>query len=190
MRHPDRINCDLIAFSQIAGVRLALALTLLGFGAGLLALKPVLAQGKKPAPHFYPTSSVWSSVRPVVAAQGDRVQRAGHERITLVGSLNRKGTVSTLQIIRELPGLMRADEVGGKNKTLIYDLTSLKGSSAVDNDDEDLAESIDDDTVETFLARFGPQSSVRHLGDRFKVKGESGFGSEVDIYEVAAPINL
>src|SRR5262249_29974060 len=66
----------------------------------------------------------------------------------------------------------------------------LKGSSAVDNDDEDLAESIDDDTVETFLARFGPQSSVRHLGDRFKVKGESGFGSEVDIYEVAAPINL
>lgn len=154
-----------------------------------IALTPAArAQNKKATPQYFALETVSSSVRPVAAALGDRVQRPGKERLVTLGSLNRKGAVSTLQIVREMPGFLRVDETGGRNKSLISDLTPLSGSSAVDDDDEDLAETLDNDTAETFLAKFAAGATVRRLGDRFKVKGESGFGAEVDIYEVVAPV--
>lgn len=141
-------------------------------------------------PRYYPIHSVISPVRQIVNALGDRVQKPGKERVIMTGSLNRTGVVSTVQIILELPGLLRIDEQGGKGKSIVFDLGSLKGASAVDDDDEGLAESIENDTAEVFLGKLGPGASVRRLGDRFKVKGETGFGSEVDIYEVVSSVGV
>ncbi len=141
-------------------------------------------------PRYYPVHSVVSPVRQVVTALGDRVQKPGNERVIMTGSLSRSGVSSTAQIILEMPGLLRIDETGGKGKSLVYNLGSLMGASAVDDDDEGLAESFQNDTAETFLSKFGPGSSVRHLGDRFKVKGETGFGAEVDIYEVVSSVGV
>jgi hypothetical protein len=134
--------------------------------------------------------TVSSSVRQIVAALGDRVQRAGKERVVMTGTLSRKGATSALRIVRETPGYLRIDETGGKNKSVAFDLTELKGKTAIDDDDEDLAEMLESDTAENFLLQFAPGSSVRKLGDRFRVKGETGFGSEVDVYEVVAPVLL
>ncbi len=153
----------------------------------LLPAQSVQANQK---PRYYPVHSVISPVRQIVNALGDRVQKPGNERVILTGSLNRSGLVSTVQIIFEMPGLLRIDETGGKGRSLVYDLGSLKGNSAVDDDDEGLAESIQNDTAEAFLGGLGPGSSVRHLGDCFKVKGETGFGAEVDIYEIVSSIGV
>lgn len=153
----------------------------------LLPAQSVQANQK---PRYYPVHSVISPVRQIVNALGDRVQKQGNERVIMTGTLNRSGVVSNVQIIFEMPGLLRIDETGGKGRSLVYDLGSLKGTSAVDDDDEGLAESIQNDTAESFLGEFGSGSSVRHLGDRFKVKGETGFGAEVDIYEAASSIGV
>jgi hypothetical protein len=153
-------------------------------------LQPIFAQPVLPKARYFAPYTVSSPVRQIVIALGDRVQRPGKERLTLTGSLNQQGTISQIQIIRELPGLLRIDESGGKNKSLAFDGTTLNGSSATDAGDEDLAETLESDTAESFLAKFGPGASVRRLGDRFKVKGETGFGSQVDIYEVVSPVTL
>lgn len=153
-------------------------------------IQPVFAQGVQPKPRYYPPHTVASQVRQIVSALGGRVQGPGKERVIMIGSLNRQGVASVLQIVRELPGLFRIDETGGRNKSIGFDQTTLKGSSAITADDEDLAETLDNDTAEAFLAKFAPGSTVRHLGDRFKVKGETGFGSTVDIFEVVAPVTL
>lgn len=150
----------------------------------------VTKSGNSAKRRYVDPSMVSSSVRQMVAALGDRVQRAGKERLVMTGTLNRKGVNSTLRIVRETPGFLRVDETGGKNKTVTFDLTELKGQTAIDDDDEELAEMLESDTAENFLLQFAPGSSVRKLGDRFRVKGETGFGSEVDVYETVAPILL
>lgn len=142
------------------------------------------------SPRYYPIHSVISPVRQIVNALGDRVQKPGNERVIMTGLLSRSGVVSTVQIITELPGFLRIDEQGGKGKTLVFNLGNLQGSSAIDDDDEGLAESIENDTAETFLGKFGAGGSVRRLGDRFKVTGAAGFGSEVDIYEVVSSVGV
>jgi hypothetical protein len=152
--------------------------------------QPVLAEDTLPKPRYFALHTVSSQVRRIVIALGGRVQAPGKERVVMTGSLNRKGSVSSVQIVRQLPGLLRVDESGGRNRSVVFDQTTLNGSSAIDDDDEDLAETLESDTAETFLAKFGPGASVRYLGDRFKVKGEAGFGSELDIYEVVATVNL
>ncbi|MGJ5814499.1 hypothetical protein [Paludibaculum fermentans] len=151
---------------------------------------PAQADKKADAPRYFPVSGVVSSARQIVAALGDRVQKPGKERVVIDGTLSRSGLASTAQVIYEMPGLWRIDETGGKGKSLVFDLTSLKGNGAIDDEDEGLAESIQSDTTETFLTAFGHGASVRHIGDCFKVKGETGFGAEVDIFEVVAIVNV
>ena len=60
-------------------------------------------------------------IRQIVDALGDRVQKEGKERVAVTGTLNRGGVVSGLQIISEMPGLLRIEEQGGRGKTLVYD---------------------------------------------------------------------
>lgn len=151
---------------------------------------PAPAQNQTAKPRYFPPYAVSSPVRQIVIALGDRVQRPGSERLIMTGSLNRQGAISDIQVIRELPGYLRVDDRGGKDKTLVFDLTSLKGSAAIDDGDEALAETLESDTPEAFLGRLGPGASMRHLGDRFRVKGETGFGSQVDIYEVVSVVAL
>jgi hypothetical protein len=156
-------------------------------------IHPVFAQGNPARPHYFPPYTVSSPLRQIVTALGDRVQAPGKERVTMTGSLTWQGVVSAIQIVRELPGLLRIDESGASNKSLAFDqttTTTLTGTGAINDDDESLAETLESDTAESFLAKFGPGASVRRLGDRFKVKGETGFGSEVDIYEVVASVTF
>jgi len=44
------------------------------------------------------------------------------------------------------------------------------------------------DSAESFLAVFGSNAALRHLGSGFQVKGATGFGSLVDVYEVVRPV--
>lgn len=151
---------------------------------------PARAEDKVERRTYIAPASVPSSIRQVLTAVGDRIQHKGLERTTLIGSLDRKGSVSTATITRELPGYLRIDETGSKSQNLIFDLSELKGSASITEEQEDLAEIFESDTAESFLGQLGPGATVRKLGDRFAVKGESGFGSFVDIYEVVVPVSL
>jgi hypothetical protein len=154
---------------------------------------PVLAQdqsARQARRTYIEPSTVPSSIRAIVTALGQRVQRSGLERVTLTGILDRSGMTSNVRVIRELPGYLRVDEAGAKNQSLVFDLSELKGSVAISADDEDLAEMLECDTAESFLAQIGPGAGIRKLGDRFLVKGQSGFGAVVDIYEFVAPVSV
>ena len=167
-------------FSKIAVVSLSM------FGFAVAAT----AQPKSPLPRYFPGYSVPSPMRQIVSALGDRVQKPGNERVIVIGTLKRSGISSTLQVIRQMPGYLRIDEAGGKNRSLAFDFTPLKGSSPIDSEDEDLAESLDDDTAESFLSGLAPGVSIRRLGDLFAVKGDTGFGATVDIYEMVSPVKF
>jgi hypothetical protein len=167
-----------------ASIRIGLLCAILSH---LLPAQSVQANQK---PQYHPIHTVISPVRQIVSALGERVQKQGNERVVMTGTLNRAGVVSTVQVIREMPGFLRVDEQGGKGRSLVFDINSLRGATVIDDDDEGLAESLQNDTAEAFLGSFGPGASVRRLGDRFKVKDEMGFGAEVDIYEVVSSVGV
>ncbi|MEJ1930025.1 hypothetical protein WDZ92_07040 [Nostoc sp. NIES-2111] len=119
-----------------------------------------------------------------VRAHGNRFESPGKERLVVSGSLKRGGNTSSLQIITDLPGKVRIVESGGRGKTLVFDLEKVESSGAIDEIDEDLVEALAIDSVEQFFLQFRSGGVWRPLGQRYQVKGDSGFGEEVDIYEV------
>jgi hypothetical protein len=119
-----------------------------------------------------------------VKAHGNRFEAPGKERLVVSGSLQRGASTSNLQIITDLPGKVRIIEIGGRGKTLVFDLEKVESSGSIDDVDEDLVEALAIDSVEQFFLQIRSGGVWRSLGHRFQVKGESGFGSEVDIYEV------
>jgi hypothetical protein len=175
------------------GARTSFICACIRSGILLAALLPCLhaqAVDSEPKPRYYPVHSVISPVRQIVDALGERVQAKGNERVSLTGTLTRKAGVSAIQVISEAPGFLRIDEQGGKGRSLVFDLTSLKGAAAIDDEDEGLAESLQSDTAEAFLRGFEPGSSVRFLGDRFQVKDAKGFGAELDVFEVVSAVTV
>lgn len=135
-------------------------------------------------PHEVP-----SAIRPILIALGSRFQTPGKERIVTTGQLRRKTGTSTVQIVNELPGKVRIVESGGRSRSLAFDLAELRGKDPIDDDDQDLMESMGIDSPEQFMQSLGAGVSLRLIGQRFQVAGETGFGGEVDIFEVTAPVN-
>ena len=153
----------------------------------------VMAQGSQSGagskPKYIQLHEVPSAIQPVLAALGPRFQAPGKERVVTIGQLRRKTGISTVQVINELPGQVRITETGGRARSLTFDLADIKGKDQLDDDDEDLMESLGIDSPEQFLQSLTPGVSLRLLGHRFRVKGETGFGSEVDIFQVIAPVS-
>ena len=149
---------------------------------------PAASAAAQPKLKYIQPFHVPSAVRPILNALGTRFQTPGSERLVSTGQLRRTSGISSVQIITELSGQVRIDETGGRGRSLAFDTTTLNGKGPVDSDDEDLMESLGIDSPEQFIQSLGPSISLRLLGHRFKVTGETGFGSEVDIFEVITSV--
>jgi hypothetical protein len=132
------------------------------------------------------------SLQPVyqtlVDALGLRLTEPGREHVVLRGLLTRGSSSSNLTVVAEYPNTFRIEETGSRSKILVFDGRELRSATAIDNEDEELAEMLGVDTAEVFLAHASRGSAIRHLGQRFRVESEMGFGSEVDIFEITAPV--
>ena len=181
-----RMTLKMKAFSYSASIQSALV------AAAMVSLygqppvpAPVITQPKL---KYVQPFHVPSAVRPILDALGTRFQTSGSERLIATGQLRRSSGISTVQITTEISGQVRIEETGGRGRTLSFDTTTLNGKGPVDSDDEDLMESLGIDSPEQFIQNLGQGVSLRLLGHRFKVRGETGFGAEVDIFEVVMPV--
>lgn len=141
-------------------------------------------------PRYFAAHTVDPELRHVALAVGPRLQAPGRERLIMTGTLTRAGIQSALRVIRELPGLVRIDETGGRGQALAFDLDRITGRAAIESADEDLLESMEADTAEYLLQMFGRNATLRLLGHRFRVANQTGFGSEMDVYEMVAAVRV
>jgi hypothetical protein len=137
---------------------------------------------------YLSAGSVQPIFQPLVGALGPRLQSEGKEHLILAGTLSRNSTTSPVIVTKEFPNSFRIEESGGKNTLLVFDGQTLQGRSSIDAEDEDLAEMLGIDTSEHFLGQVLARGAIRSLGQRFRVEGDSGFGEEVNIFELSAAV--
>lgn len=164
------------------------AIAAMVFAGPLLFGQTLAGQDPSPKRRYFQAHTVPAGIRQIALALGPRVQTPGRERMIVTGTLARSGSTSALRIIRELPGLARIEESGANGKILVFDFQRLTGRSPIDDSDEDLVESLEMDSTEQFLNSIAPGATVRLIGQRFQVRGEAGFGAQVDVLEMVLPM--
>jgi hypothetical protein len=122
-----------------------------------------------------------------LAQYGDRLQRAGKERITQTGTAFRPGADPTaFTIIRQLPNSVRYQERGdGGVATITFDGSALSRSTGnLTKKDTDLIETLAYDTPDRFF--YFPANAIpyRSLGSGFQIIGADGRLSVRSAYEV------
>lgn len=150
------------------------------------------AQTARPTPVYTHPMSVSSSLRQIVEALGDRVYEKGKERIAVNGTLQSEGgkyqgRSVPIRVVKESPGYQRIDLSGDSPKTILDEPAGIPAGKARDEGDEELAELFGGDSAEGFLQGISRGGSLRKIGDGFVVKGVTGFGESLDIYELYAP---
>ena len=122
---------------------------------------------------------------------GNRLQVAGNERITLIGTTTDKRGTGTAQLVAQLPGNVRLDRQTAPGSALVYVVgTGVSNSSSLPQEDLDVLESLAADTHEAFLYGFTQQLGHRLLGARFRTddgKTPDYQGPYYDIYEATGP---
>ena len=173
-------------------VRISAGVWPFGIGAPLVLLLvisgEVNGQASRQNRRYAPLQMVPPAIRQVVDALGPRVQRSGNERLTLTGTLTGATGASTLRVVREWPAATRIDETGGKGQSAVVTANRVAGRQPLDARDEELLEALDADSPEYFLDSLQSGGAVRLLGHRFLVRGRTGFGAAVDIFELTAPV--
>ncbi len=133
-----------------------------------------------------------SAVRRYLLVFGDRIQKPGHERTTMQGTLtDRSGRSGGATLTWEAPGNVRLDRTGASARALVVQHNKgLVDAATVSTDDSDLLESLSDDTAEAFFFSFQGGASHRLLGEHFRAddgKTVDYQGPWYDIYELVMP---
>ncbi|MBI4471610.1 MAG: hypothetical protein HY646_03010 [Acidobacteria bacterium] len=155
-----------------------------------IALPAASFQGRREQPHertaLFANAAMPSEVRQPIAALGERVQRTGKEVTTWTGEFtDANGTRSTVELIHQLPGLVRLQ--AANSRVLVFDGNSRRGSGGFVTNDEDLLESIVLDSAEGMLWSLQEGGSMRLLGLRFGPDPKrlpDYNGPRYDIYEI------
>lgn len=167
-------------------------LSMLAAGSGLAGLPawpqlaPVSRVNAQTQPVFFKPHELPMGLRVLLVAHGTRLQAPGKERLVLSGAMKRGSSSSSLQLTNDLPGKVRIDENGGRAKSVVFDLENLSSPNSIEDVDEDMAESFALDTPESFFLQIRYGGALRMIGQNFKVKNETGFGSQVDIFELTS----
>jgi hypothetical protein len=141
------------------------------------------------------TVSLWrgrlrSRLREALTVLGDRMERAGKERVTLLGVLHTASQSQAIpvQIVWELPGRLRIESRSG---VLLFDGRRLTGATT--RQEEALVETLFYDSAEHFFLGQAQGLATRFLGGRFRLddgRAPDYRGSYYDVYEVSDPIEL
>ena len=117
-------------------------------------------------------------LRPQFAALGDRVRKAGNERVTLHGTFTDSAGTTQAQVVIELGGKVSVTWAGRPGQQLVFDGVSSKVTGAVTNPN-DLLESLVDDLPENLLLAGKSGIGFRLIGLKF-----AAAGGMCDLYDV------
>jgi hypothetical protein len=126
-------------------------------------------------------------------ALGDRLEKAGKERLTITGELRSSAAspARALAATLEFPDKLRLGiQNGHQNRLLTFDKQDIKGQPATD--ELDLVESLTYDSAEHFFNTQMQGNAMRFLGARFRTDDGSNpdyNGPYFDIYKIADRID-
>ena len=125
-----------------------------------------------------------------LGALGNRLEKPGQERLTLMGTLRLAGNAETREIAAtlEFPDKLRLVVGGPQSRVITFDGLQTKAVAA---DDLDLIETLAYDSAEHFFAAQMQGKAMRFLGSRFRTDDGSTpeyNGPYFDIYKIGEDI--
>jgi hypothetical protein len=133
-------------------------------------------------------ASLWPQLQSNLKALGDRLEKPGKERLTLIGTLSLEGQTQPVLLVLEFPDRLRLElQRGAQRYVITFDgKRAAKTGGALDQFEEDLVETLVDDSAEHFFSGQGNGLATRFLGSRFR--GDDGkqpnyTGPFYDIYQ-------
>lgn len=173
--------------------RLRFLLSILSMGILVVAQQPQTpGNNSQPSLDYLRTASLTHKMLLYRSALGDRFDKPGKERVVLLGSLTKGNSPPVpISILRDIKGNARLDDQSPNGRSLGFDGLSVWSSKApVAQDDLDLMESIQHDTVETLLfAAQKPGTAIREEALRAKTEGIPG-RNYYDVYIVRDTIQF
>jgi hypothetical protein len=119
-------------------------------------------------------------------ALGDRIAKEGNERVVVTGTLTKGRDVTALRMVRELPGSFRIEEAkaGGRVIAVFDGIATKNPNGTVQAGDEDLAETLAQDTAESFLYSLAERAPYRSLGGNFRTDDGTTLGYKGPYLEI------
>src|SRR5262245_11289437 len=203
---------DLSALSRYRSAKFVLA-SLMAVGAITLATFTTVARRSKTdsvarqdtAAQPTPTPSansyvrrglLQSRLRMALNALGDRLEKPGKERLTLVGTLRRQGNsqATPFRLFLEWPRRMRLEEQGSQQRVIGFDGSNgwaLGGT--LSGADQEMIETLAFDSVDNFFLGQMQGVATRTLGSRFRLDDGATTnytGPFYDIYQVTDRVKI
>src|SRR5713226_1092269 len=117
--------------------------------------------------------SLWPQLRRNLKALGDRLEKPGKERVTMVGTLTRSGDAQPVAVllILEFPDHLRLEMQGvGPHHVITFNGKSAgKIGGPLDQSEQDLIETLVYDTGEHFFSTRAKGQAMRALGNHFRL---------------------
>jgi hypothetical protein len=140
--------------------------------------QPIIAFGQdsmstvvRPSPHKIRAGALWPQLRSYLKALGDRLEQSGKERLVLTGTLDLVGSdrIAVTAILEFPDRLQLTTHSGSQPHTTTYDGQSVPAvGTQLNNADQDLIESLVNDSADHFFKAQVQSAPTRHLGDRFR----------------------
>jgi len=151
------------------------------------APKPAVLQ----SPYVDQSRVASSSARSTLIALGDRLQKAGSERIVYTGSLTDASGATPATVTWELPGYLRLD-LAARSKTYLIDaVAGVSNAAGLNETERDMLESLHNDIPEAFLYNVSGTTAFRFLGARFRNdngKDKNYQGPYYDVFQTGGPV--
>ena len=161
---------------------------------GLSAATILLSQPLKKDDYLLP-EKLPRAVQLYQKALGDRLQVPGKERAISTGTLTDSRGAAAAVLAWELPGRLRLDRPGSANRVLQAGASGLAIASAQANlneDEENLVDSLLHDRQETFLVNAGKGQMVRLIVQNVRASRDSSpnyTGPLYDVYDQVAQVD-
>lgn len=182
---------------------LALGLTALAVASArkARALRPAARNLNPAAPtngtgrRYLRRASLWPQLRLNLKALGDRLEKPGKERLTLIGTISRDGQSQPVLLVLEFPDRLRLETQSGIQRDVLTfnGKRGAKAGGAFDQSEEDLVETLAYDTAEHFFIGQGNGMATRFLGSRFRADDgttRNYTGPFYDIYQTNEQVKL
>src|SRR5258708_7457743 len=157
------------------------------------AQNPIAAPNGK-SEDYVRSSRLWPQLRWNLKAFGDRLEKPGKERLTMTGTLAHARVTQAVILILEFPDHLRieAGNIGPHQITTFNGKAAAKVGGPLDQSEQDLIETLVNDTAEHFFAGQMEGRATRCLGRRFRADDGATpnyTGPYYDLYEVSDQIN-
>lgn len=159
------------------------------------------AETSPPVDGYVRRNQLWPQLHSAFGVIGDRLEKAGRERLVMTGTLTRAGamTPNVFTLVREFPDRLRLEEQEGvQRRVSVYDRSTaaaVKHGNRSRREADDI-ETLVFDTAERFFTAQAEGAAMRHLGDRFRLDDDgsnsgdaSAHNSSYNLYEVTDEVN-